>query len=278
MTINFKWYILILFHSSIFYACHSPAYIAVDGTYKNLSAQGMCIAGDKAYLMNNTGVCRVFDLKRQRVKSEFLLNSYSKSNHVNSASWYNGVIYVSECASPCRCFVEKIYGDTCSVIVQTIEVNRNKENSIAHDWVVDGKTQSLYTVSNLKHFYLKEKRGVHRITRYRLPALEDGSNITLTDADVIESFDVEFPNLLQGACIKGKYLYLPTGLHKGNEERLDSERTLIIINLRKHMIEGKIDIGTIMSNEPEDCDFYKGRLLLFCGQSGGIYEIPTKIY
>lgn len=264
-----------------FLQIRSQCLYKVDGTFQKKSAQGMAIIKSRAILLNNTGLCRIYDLKRHVVLSHFRLDSYNANNHSNCATV--GVekivkcplLYISECRSPYRCFVECIM-DSSSKLVQTIHVDRDSLDGIVHNWVVDNKGRSLYAISNLKTFFRNEKKNTHRITRYRLPKMKEGQDVTLGDKDKIESFDVEFPNLLQGACIKGKYLYLPTGLQKGNEKRKDSVRMLIIVNLRKHRIERKVNLTDITENEPEDCDFYKGKLLLFCGQSGGIYQIPTK--
>ena len=121
-----------------------------------------------------------------------------------------------------------------------------------------------------------EKQILHRINYYRLPRLREGKHVVLSDKDVLDSFDIFFPNMLQGGTIKGDYLYLPTGLCDTSEVRADKERSLIIVNLKTHKIEQKIDLTNLTKDEPEDCGFYKNKLLLFCGQSGGLYEIPLK--
>lgn len=256
----------------------------VAGDYKGLSAQGIAIYGHEAFLFNHTGWCRIFNLEQKKVFRDFPIGSYDKFNHANSASLGNEkmhqskypVVYVSECSRPYRCFVESI-NDTASYLVQTISLDRYGEDGVAYNWFVDKKHRSLYSIAR------KQKTSddgswtcVHRINRYRLPRLKDGEKIVFSDKDVIESFDVSFPNLLQGGCIKGKYLYLPTGLFDTKEDRLDKERALIIVNIKRQKIEKVVDLAKITSNEPEDCDFYKGKLLLYCGQSGGLYEIPIK--
>ena len=47
---------------------HNQLIYPVVGTYQGKSAQGMAIWGEDAYLFNNGGHCRVFDLKsKERV-------------------------------------------------------------------------------------------------------------------------------------------------------------------------------------------------------------------
>lgn len=250
----------------------------VAGTYKGQAAQGMAINGEHAFLFNNTGICRIFNLSTNKIEREFDLES-SGQNHCNSASF--GVerqkgskfplIYISQCNAPYKCFVESVT-DTSSVLVQTISVNRQGVNSIVHDWVVDRKNKALYSVTDLSSVE-KGSDYPHVITKYKLPKLSDGSLVELTDKDVIESFRISFPNLLQGASIRNGFLYLPTGRNELDQHGEDAKRELIVINLKTHIIEKKISLMEITENEPEDCDFYKGNLLIYCGQDGGLYKV-----
>ena len=41
-------------------------FIQVTGEYLKLPAQGMAIYGDKCFMLNITGHCRVFDLKKKK--------------------------------------------------------------------------------------------------------------------------------------------------------------------------------------------------------------------
>lgn len=160
-------------------------------------------------------------------------------------------------------------------MVQTIRSGCEGEDGIAHNWVVNTRNNSLYSIStsNTKDSLGNTK---HHIVRFRLPRLSEGREVVLVEGDIKEKFDVYFPNLLQGATIRGRFLYLPTGRSQSQAQLKDAQRALIIINLKSHKIDKIIDLERIMNNEPEDCDFYRGKLLLYCGQSGGLYEISTK--
>lgn len=37
-----------------------------------------------------------------------------------------------------------------------------------------------------------------------------------------------------------------------------------------------IDLTYVTTNEPEDIDFYKNKILLYCNGEGGIYELKFK--
>ena len=255
---------------------------AQQRNYDELTEQGMAIYKNRAFLFYDTGKCKVYDLRQKRVVYDFCLGSNSKNNHANCASFgaekgpfsKYPLLYVAECRPPQRCFVECLT-DTGAVLLQTIYLKRKGVDAISHDWIVDRKTKTIYTIGRRTQNGDK-KVIMHRITQYRLPKLKEGNEVSLTDSDTLDSFDIDFPNMLQGGTIKGKYLYLPTGLCDTPEVRADKERSLIIVNLKTHKIEQKIDLTNLTKDEPEYCDFYKNKLLLFCGQSGGLYEIPLK--
>ena len=114
------------------------------------------------------------------------------------------------------------------------------------------------------------------ITKYKLPTLKQGSIVYLNEEDVIDSFDVLFPNVLQGCKIKGKYMYLVTGLHQSQSHRSESKRSIKVLDLKKKKMVKEIDLTYITMNEPEDIDFYHKSCLLYCGQEGGVYKVKLK--
>lgn len=249
----------------------------------NLYEQGIAIYNNYGFLLYDKGFCRILDLKTHQIINEFELGCYGAKNHANCASFGREkikgnsipLLYVSQCRSPkFLCFVENVTEEGAT-LVQTIRSGCEGEDSIAHNWVINAKNNSIYTIStsNIRDSIGNKK---HHIVRFRLPRLSEGREVVLNEGDIKEKYDVYFPNLLQGAIIKGKYLYLPTGRNQSQNKMKDAERLLIVVNLKSHKIERKIDLTSITNNEPEDCDFYRGKLLLYCGQSGGLYEIPTK--
>lgn len=251
---------------------------SVPGTYKKQSAQGMAVWEEHVFLLNDQGFCRIYDLKDRKVIGSFPLGSTDKNNHANCASF--GIeypernveypaLYVSECRKPYRCFVESITKDS-SVLIQTIQFVKGKDVQKVSDWIVDRQEKKLYAVSRRK-----EMGDSICIIRFRLPAISE-NNVVFTEKDVEERFCVMFPNLLQGGTVCGDRLYLPVGLHTGNESRKDAERAIIVIDLRKRVIIRTISLQDKVVNEPEDVDFYGKHLLLFCGQTGGIYSIDIK--
>lgn len=255
----------------------------VVGTYRGKSAQGMAIWGDKAYLFNDGGHCRIINLKTEQIEGEYDLASARKDNHVNNASFGNEVVdddcqpvlYISETNGHSRCFVERM-GDTCSVIMQTIQIVNKGKNVFVQSWVVDRKKNALYTVTRMPVKNSESVSKTVKIEKYRLPKLEEGKNITFTQNDCLESYCVEFASGTQGGFIKGNYLYIASGLQESARERYNAKRAIQVINLKKKRLMKKIDISHVTTNEPEGFDLYKGKAMLFCGQEGGIYEVKLK--
>lgn len=257
---------------------------SIVGTYKGKSAQGMAIWEDRAYLFNDGGHCRVLDLKLGVVQYEFDLASSDEKPHINNAcfglEFVEGsdvpVIYISETDKPHRCFVESIRGNNI-VLKQTIEAQENGKFYPNHDWIVDKEKGFLYGINRRWNDYIDQQGNVKNIiTKYRLPKLEEGKNVTLTENDIIERFEVVFQNGMQGAKIRKNMLYITSGLHEMEREKKESQRAIIVVDLKNKRIAKKIDLTMVTTNEPEDIDFYKKKCLLYCGQNGGIYEIQTK--
>ena len=255
----------------------------IVGTYKGKSAQGMAIWGDNAYLFNDGGHCRVLNLKSGVVDGEFDLASAGKNNHVNAACFGNDMLvgnsipllYVSEYKEPSRCFVESI-NDTSSVLVQTIQIQDKGKPVFVQSWILDRKNGFLYAIARTSPLKGTKTSSRVKISKYMLPSLSEGENIVLSESDCLEHFFVEFASGTQGGVIKGKYMYLPTGLQESARGRFNAERFVQVIDLKKRVLVKRINLTYITTNEPEDMDFYKGKALLYCGQEGGVYEIKLK--
>lgn len=248
----------------------------VKGSFKGHSAQGMAICDDYAFLLNDSGLCRIYDLKKKEVLCDFPLKSANPRNHANSASFgieyldsnsQYPAFYISECRIPSRCFVEDVTLG-CSRLIQTLRFEKNGKSALVHTWIVDAISRKLYGLTSQK----KQNGGTCiLIRRFRLPSLSEG-DIVFTEKDIEEEFDISIPNLLQGGAIRDNILYLPMGLHgKGDTEM--SERAIVLIDLRQQKVIDKIVLNDLTKNEPEDVDFYGGELLMYCGQQGGLWKI-----
>ena len=252
----------------------------IVGKYKGKSAQGMAIWDDNAYLFNDGGHCRVFNLNSGLIIREFDLASAGKNTHVNAACFGKEtlkegtipVIYISEYKTPSRCFVENI-GDSACSLIQTIKITEKGKDKFVQSWIVDNKNAFLYAIA--RQAPLKEEKNSNRvrISKYRLPQLSEGPVIVFSEKDCIDSFVVVFASGTQGGVIKGRYMYLPTGLQESARGRYNAERAIQVIDLEKKKLIKRIDLTYITTNEPEDLDFFEGKALLYCGQEGGIYKV-----
>ena len=276
-------------HICIFVALFTIHYVSaqlrypVVGAYKGKSAQGMAIWKDNAYIFNDGGHCRVFDLKKKCVVYEFDLASSGKNTHVNAAVF--GVeyvrnsdvplLYISEYKSPSRCFVESIQ-DSISILVQTISIQYNNKPVFVQSWLVDNTNGFLYAIARMNPAKGENNSKRIRISKFRLPHLDDGEHITLREKDCLDSFFVEFASGTQGGVIKGKFLYVASGLQESARGRYNAQRAIQIIDLKKKKIVKSVDLTYVTTNEPEDLDFYNGKALLYCGQEGGIYQVKIK--
>lgn len=249
----------------------------IVGNYKGRGAQGMAIYGDSAFLMSDGGLCRLYNLAKKKLEREFVLASSSPHNHVNNVCFgpdrYKGnalpLIYVSECNNSFRCFVENIKADSCELI-QTIEL---KDLEAVIDWVVDCKSRNLYSISRTGEVIDDAGNCVCNVKKYRLPSIDEGNSVVLSEQDIIDQFPVSFPNILQGCKIRKNMMYLVTGFQESLSHRVDAGRSLKVIDLKSKKLLKEFDLTYVTTNEPEDIDFYKGNCLMYCGQEGGIYEI-----
>ena len=248
----------------------------IQGIYNKRSAQGMAIYGDNAFLMSDGGLCRQFNLLTGKVTKSFLLASSSENPHVNNACFGTErlegsefpVIYITECRKEqFRCFVESF--DSVAHLQQVIQAqNKNKISGVLI-WATDIGNGALYSITRIK------KSGItyNTITKYRLPKINEGKNVIMNEKDILDKFDVIFPNILQGCKIRGNYMYIVTGLQQSQSHREDAKRAIQVIDLKKKKLAKTIDLTYVTTNEPEDIDFYQGKCLLYCGQEGGIYEV-----
>lgn len=280
-----KTYILLFALLSICGYVYSQMKYPIVGTYKKKTAQGMAIYGDTAYLMHEGGLCRVLDLRRGIVTRTFILGSASMDNHSNTACFRETIsnkkykippLYLSECTGKGRCFVEQLT-DKSSILLQTIEMFENGKNKRVSNWTLDNDHNYLYAIVRNQKEILDSSWNVRcRIIKCRIPNLTEGNYVKFDEKDIIDQFDVMFPNIMQGVKIRGRYMYLVTGQSQSLSERKDGKREIFVINLREKKIVRSIDLSYVSTNEPEDIDFYGKKCFLYCGHEGGIHEIKLK--
>jgi hypothetical protein len=253
------------------------------GTYKKRSAQGMAIHKDTAFLLNDQGHCRIYDLKTKTMTAEYDLASAAPNNHVNCASF--GVeypkdnakypaFYISECRAPYRCFVESV-DENGSRLIQTLQLKTSGFDEKIADWFVYPAQKCLYVITHASKVTDDKGTKSHIISKLPLPSLRE-ENVTFGKKDILDQFEVTFTNLLQGGAIRGGFLYLPVGLHDTPKhmERKDRDRAVVVVDLKTKRIVRTVNVNASVPHEPEDADFYNDTLLMYCGQKGGLFKIP----
>jgi hypothetical protein len=257
------------------------------GPYNKATSQGMAVYENFIFLLNYGGHCRIYDLRTEKMLADFDLGSANNKNLGNTASFGvefpkgNGefpAFYVSEWYGEQRCFVESIT-PSGSILIQTLSIDTNGKEGISSNWVVDRKQKCLYTIAVASEEIDSVGTRKYLVSKLPLPAL-DRESVVFDQNDIIEQFVIEFPNNPQGASIQGNRMYLPVGLYDDPETAKRphlSHRDIIVVNLKTKKIETTIDIHSIVSGEPEDLDFYKENILLYCGQAeGGVYNLKIQ--
>lgn len=247
--------------------------------------QGMDVWKDRVVSCQNQGVATVYALGKDSFETlgQFPLASTHPDNHANVASFgiekvHKGdpfpVIYVSQAHRvPVNgykdiLYVERIAPDMkSSELVQSIYYDDvNKDFGYALQWVVDQKHGYLYGYGNTVNNSDPSNR--HRIIKFRLPRLSDGSFVTLRPEDALENYTIEevsgftFNPIGQGLDIKGSKLYMPTGSGGPKHPSI-----LYVWDLRKHRME-VIDLTTATEGELEDIAVLRRGKFLLQSQDG----------
>lgn len=278
-----RYLLLLIFLQGLSVCSDAQLIYPVVGYYKGRSAQDMAIYGDNAYLMSDGGLYRIFNLKTGELERDGYLASSGKNTHINcvcfGAEYPDGAnipyLYVSETIKPHRCFVENVYGN--AVLVQTIEAVENGKIYSNFGWLVDREDGSLYGLNSFWHHYIDEIGNIRTIiTKYRLPKVNEGKKVVLSEKDIIDRYDVLFTSSMQGAAIHKGKLYVATGLWESDKNTQETRRIIVVVDLKKKRKVKEIDVNLLTTNEPEGIDFYKSNCLLFCGQTGGIYRVKKR--
>ena len=251
---------------------------------KGYSYQGMDISGRYMVSCQDRGVATLYRLSGDKFerKGQFHLASFHEYNHSNVVSFGvekaeksdpMPVAYISHChrkpidGKKDLLFVERIAPDFgSSELVQTIFYDDvNYDFGYALQWVVDKKNRMLYGYGNTVNNSDPANR--HRVIKFRLPALSDGSFVTLKPEDALENYLIEdvsgfrFNPVGQGLSIQGDKLYMPTGV--GNSA---NPSILYIWDLAGHEMQS-IDLSSCTTGEFEDISI-RGRFVYIQGQDG----------
>ena len=251
---------------------------------KGHSYQGMDVFGNYLVSLQDKGVATIYKLsgRNYRKISQFHLDTYDEVNHANVLSFGCEkfdkkdpfpLAYISQChRKPYKgmkdvLLVERIAPDMqSSSLVQTILYDdRNGDYGYAVQWVVDRQNRILYGYGNTVDNTNPANR--HRIVKFRLPRLDEGSFIVLRPEDALENYLIEdvsgfsYNPIGQGLYVYKDKLYLPTGVGK-----YETPSIMYVWDLVGKTME-VVDLTRCTAGELEDISRYHGRFILQ-GQEG----------
>lgn len=243
------------------------------------SGQGMAISGNKMYRLFDTGICQeisIADIQRPMPVSSYKLGSYGAENHCNCAKIDHtvdgeSIIYISSVRSlnglRGKCFVERI-GYSSSSLIQTISLDSSEllKNYKGVD-IICGDDGFLwifgYDINGGTMIYVKARK----------PSLDEGSEVVLTDDDLIDWwYDGDYTydkSVTQGGTVHKGRLYALFGTPNTN-------RHIAVYNISTHQKIGDVDLNKQVKEEPEDIDFHEDKMILAIFQGEGYYALTFK--
>lgn len=133
------------------------------------------------------------------------------------------------------------------------------------NFAVDCANNRLYA------FVMRDREHITRYFTFALPRLSDGelidgvSHITLTEADILDTFDERYMNYMQGACAKDSIVYSVEGfgMQGVNLPRMQ------VIDMAMHKVIHDIPLGDLgLEIEPEFVDFASVQTFPCLGEGG----------
>lgn len=257
---------------------------------------GLAIIDDVAIMTFNKGYMVMMQWSNKSDIAYGRLASMSSTNHANNCSfgvdYYNGnsipLLYVSECNESTashnkhRCFVENVvagqYMTISSTKIQTIKYSGTKciaARSI--DWAIDRVRRRLYAYGYLTD---SQTHNSLKIMAFEIPNVSVAS-VTLTDADILEEYDIEVDGIVQGVSVSDGIFAIPTSrvIDSTNTPwQQDAFVTLYDLNNRMYLIKSYSISPAVEYNEVEGVCLYNGKLNMILHQSGVQNLVDANFY
>lgn len=231
------------------------------------TGQGFAVYNGIAYRLYNTGLCQTYDIKDidAPVKiATFPLGSSRQSNHSNCAQFGadakgDPLLYISGLSG--KCFIERICPDG-SDLVQTLTLPALEIYNISTTMnIICGDDGYLWAFGNAL------SGDALTFAKLRRPDVSEG-DISLTGNDVLDYWTEEgyvyFESVWQGGMVYDGLLYFVFGT-------VDSRRHMTIYDTQTHQKVYDIALDELIREEPEDCEFVDGKILLAINGSTGYY-------
>lgn len=253
----------------------------------SVTGQGCANWKEKLLVGGAGGRIRVFDMTTKTNLGDVLVASAHEDNHLNNICFgvegdisntdFPKYVYLSEISGQQtnlnRCFVEN-FSLNGSVLMQTISYeNANNDYQGGFEWVVDTDNKYIYTIG-LSTVRYDDNNAKIRVKKFKLPLIDDGSSVSLGEADVISSWEydgtIQYMYIFQGACYYRGKIYLCTGGYDNGQHTMPHR--IFVIDLLNGNVISVIDTAQVYETELEACCIYDNSLLACYTNHGKVYK------
>lgn len=239
--------------------------------------QSLAIFGYYGVLVTGSGTLSLYNIKTNARIADVNLPSASgfSTPHANVAQF--GVehgagnatlplLYVSQWNNERGFIAYNLTASGSISVAQTIKssVSANIFGSGQADWVIDTDRGLLYSIAYKQadgYAITEADGGRTMVCKFKLPKIADGAAIVLTDADVLDSFELPPMQVRQDACYcNGRVLLVAGG---GSSSAYDTSwNKLYSIDMQGKRIASVVDLYSYLAAEPEGLSLYDGKLLM----------------
>ena len=286
---------------------HVSNNVAVTPLFKGCVGQDGAIFGDELFRFESDGTCTVYSLESREIIGRFELDKRDiLKPHSNSVSFGidKGIgypllytnIYNNYSGAPDRkegvCCVYRI--DRCgndykTKLVQVIRIGFVDDMDLWKSLPDKGDVRPYGNFAadpfagELYAFTMRDAANATRYFRFKLPEAGEGEYcaeidanvVTLGKADILDMFDCEYSNYLQGACAYGGMLISVEGFNVKDPAHTNRPRMQVIDMAERRQLACVELCGVGLMTEPELVDFY-GDDLLYMDASGAVYKFDFK--
>lgn len=219
-----------------------------------LVAQGCAFRGDTLYRFYDGGYCGVYYINSKLNLAriiEYKLASFHVDNHMNCCQFdlSTGYLYSSE-LNRRVCNVEEINNDKGrSNLLQIITIDKSKLLGNGYVNIICGDDEYLWAFGGPV-----DKEDSLYFFKFKKPPLSL-KEVHLSDKDVIDSWYIVDDVCMQGGTVHKGLLYFLSGTATGKKK-------LLIFDTHSKVLKKVINLDEIISEEPEDCDFYNNKLII----------------
>lgn len=232
----------------------------------------------RAYLL-------VFNKTNGVLLATISLNINVHCNTVNFGNqYYNGneipVLYASEWDGNKRYYVFNIVKisetNWTASLIQTINTSSvsgldafGKGNS---DLCIDRQKNLMYTITYKINSY-DSSGNMYTVCKFNIPSITSNTSVTLSESDILDTFDVKCYAARQDFCALNGKIYLLAGLGKGQTTVADKQTYFIVIDTEKQSIVNEIIIDHLNEAiEPEGIYIENGYIFVTFQGDPSIYK------